>query len=167
MRGTGIDGSLERTCKATDREWSRGREKARRGSTFVAKRAHTCQAVADVHAPSTRAPIFLLCARTLAYRPPLVHTRALANLSCPKRLSGGPNKRQTTQRPLENRGIRGRGAIALNSNRHSGNQKSTAAANPCRRFASSKPRLSLSHQPTLVFECFFPSKITMQTSVHY
>jgi len=56
---------------------------------------------------------------------------------------------------IENRGIRGRGAIALNSNGQSGNRKSTAAANPCRRFESSKLRLSLSRQPTLVFECFF------------
>jgi hypothetical protein len=46
-----------------------------------------------------------------------VGTRALAIFSCPKRLSGGPNKRQTAQRPSKNSGHQsGRGAIALNSN---------------------------------------------------
>lgn len=48
----------------------------------------------------------------------------------------------------------GRGAIALNSNGQSGNPKSTAAANPCRRFESSNLRLFISRRTTLAFECF-------------
>lgn len=114
---SGMDGWADRTCKATDREWSGGRERARRGSTYVGKPAHTCQAADDVQAPSTRAPIFLLCARTLAYHVPLGGTRALASFSCPKRLSGGPNKRQTNPAAIEKLGqLSGRGAIALNFN---------------------------------------------------
>jgi len=67
--------------------------------------------------PQPDAPIFFLFARTLAYHSLLVDTRALASLSCPKRLSGGPNKRQTNPSAIEKLGHQsGRGAIALNSN---------------------------------------------------
>lgn len=82
----------------------------------------------------------------------LVDTRALASLSCPKRPSGGPNKRQTAQRPSKNSGHQSdRGAIALNSNV----KVQIQLQNRSRPYSTAKPRHALFHPPKLVSNRFF------------
>jgi hypothetical protein len=116
--------------------------------------------------PQPESSNFFLFARTLAYHTLPVGTRALASLSCPKRLSGGPNKRQTSQRQSKNLGHRsGRGAIALNSNDKVEFQLSTVAEampalqhrqTPTCSLPSTKPR----------FRVLFLSSMMMQTSAY-
>ncbi|KEQ76168.1 hypothetical protein M436DRAFT_40119, partial [Aureobasidium namibiae CBS 147.97] len=133
------------TCNTAEREWSKEREKVRRRSTFEGNQLrHVRPRMMSKHPQPESSSFFSL--RQNARLP--VDTRALASLSCPKRLSGGPNKRQTSK---DSGHQSDRGAIALNSN----DKVQIQLLNRSRPCSTAKSRHALFHPSDLVSERVF------------